>query len=112
MKTEEEISGLHALFLSQDPASWQLAAMMCSKADFEKVMELEVGRVQSMGSDINLDRPSLLFGEFTWCAGWMWIDLLDDSVFVTFHIKHSFKDLDLGKVKDLWRAKLQSLKSK
>lgn len=112
MKNKEEIASLHTLFLSQYSVNWQLAAMMCSEseADFEKVMELEVRRVKLMGSDINLDRPSILGSQFTWCAGWMWIDLLDDDVFVTFHVEYDFKDLDLGRVKNCWRTKLQSLK--
>lgn len=45
MKTATEIEKLHALFLSQDPANWQLAAMMCSEGEFEKVVEMEVERL-------------------------------------------------------------------
>lgn len=47
MKTKQELASLHQLFLSADPNDWALAANRCSKAEFEKVLELEVERICS-----------------------------------------------------------------
>lgn len=44
-KTKQEIEKLHALFLSQEPTNWELAAAMCSEADFEAVIDMEVERL-------------------------------------------------------------------
>lgn len=46
MKTATEIAKLHSLFLSQEPANWELAAMMCSETEFEEVMTLEIERLK------------------------------------------------------------------
>lgn len=44
MKTKQEIASLHTLFLSPEPANWGFAAKRCSKADFERIINLEVER--------------------------------------------------------------------
>lgn len=46
---KEQLEGLHALFLSASRLDWELAATMCSEADFEAVMDMEVERLVDGG---------------------------------------------------------------
>lgn len=107
MKTATEIAKLHSLFLSQDPANWQLAAMMCSEAEFEQVVEMEVERLKLIEADINMDYPSILGSAFSWCLGWMCIDM-DVNI---FDVLDDLKDVDLKPVTKRWRTWFENTKA-
>lgn len=110
MKTATEIAKLHSLFLSQDPANWALAAMMCSEGEFDKVVEMEVERIKSIDSDINTDYPSIIGTQFCWLLGWGYADL-DGHIFDFFDVSADLKDVDLKPVTNRWRNQLKDLKS-
>lgn len=110
MKTATEIAKLHSLFLSQDPANWQLAAMMCSEGEFEKVVEMEVERLKLTLLDVNESYHSFFGSSFVWTLGWISICQCD-LVYDICYGAGSFKELDLEPATKRWRNQLKALKS-